>query len=535
MIVDGESIASGDRRRADVCILGAGAAGITLARELEGTGLTVIVLESGAETLEPDIQDLARGEVVGEPLGFVDNPATLDSVRLRQLGGTTNHWSGFCRPFSEVDMEVRPELALSGWPFPRSELDPWYEAAHPILRIGPNRFDWQYWAEAHGLGEAVLDTDLVRTEVFQVSTTNFREVYRDELDAARDVTVHLRSNAVDLVLDAAGDRVVEVRVKTLGGNEWSVVEPRVVVAGLGGIENARLLLAARSQREAGLGNEHDQVGRYFCEHFQVPAGIAVADADPDAVAALYEGSDTPLTGEDGAPLPYVVQGLLALTSQAVRERGLLGLGCQLVVGAYAEERPRAESGLSISQVAALGNAVGTTRPRTSLYLLASAEQELNPRSRVRLGSGTDALGLPTTVLDWQYTERDRSSIIDGLTLIGEELGRAGVGRLQFSPGSIELEETNGLLPLVGGLAVDPDASDPTTFPMGIGFHHMCTTRMATDPREGVADAQGRVHSVDNLYLAGSSVFSTAGANTPTYSIVALTLRLADHLQREVLA
>ena len=119
MILDAENVAGGTRLSADVCILGAGAAGITLARELEGTGLSVVVLESGAETLEPDIQDLARGESVGETLGFSDNPATLDSIRLRQLGGTTNHWAGFCRQiWTQVCDRPPPEIQSSGWPLP---------------------------------------------------------------------------------------------------------------------------------------------------------------------------------------------------------------------------------------------------------------------------------------------------------------------------------------------------------------------------------------------------------------------------------
>ena len=125
-------LADGTRLAADVCILGAGAAGITLARELEGTGLTVVVLESGAETLEPDIQDLARGESVGETLGFSDNPATLDSIRLRQLGGTTNHWAGFCRPFDEVDFEVRPAAGAVG-------LADHPGRPGPLVRGGPSR------------------------------------------------------------------------------------------------------------------------------------------------------------------------------------------------------------------------------------------------------------------------------------------------------------------------------------------------------------------------------------------------------------
>ena len=159
---------------------------------------------------------------------------------------------------------------------------------------------------------------------------------------------------------------------------------------------------------------------------------------------------------------------------------------------------------------------------------------LNPDSRVRLGRSRDPLGLPRVELDWQFTERDRSSILEGMALIGDELGRLGLGRLQVTPGTIRFERTDGIRPYVGGLAVDADAADPTGFELGLGFHHMCTTRMAADPADGVVDADLRVHSLDNLFVAGSSSFGTAGAATPTYTLVALALRLADHLRRDVL-
>ncbi len=529
MIVDAEGLTSGTRLRADVCILGAGAAGITLALELAGTGLEVVVLESGAETLEPDIQDLAKGESVGETLGFSDNQATLDSIRLRQLGGTTNHWAGFCRPYDEVDFEVRPQLERSGWPITRADLDPWYERANPVLGLGPYRFDWEYWTAELGGGEPLLDTPLVSTGVYQIRDLRFGAEYGDELEAAEGVTVYLRANAVDLRLDPGGDRVETVLAKTLGGVELQVDGPRVVIVALGGIENPRLLLASSTDRPTGLGNEHDLVGRYFCEHFAVSTAIAVTGQDPEALSALFEAD----TGAQEGTLR--VKGEVALTSQAVRDLGLLSLSCQLVVGSYADERPRVISGLGISEIAAVAQATGTAPPRSSLYFLATAEQELNPDSRVRLGTERDPLGMPRVELDWQFTERDRSSILEGMAVIGDELARTGIGRLQLTPGSVVIEETDGIRPYVGGLAVDADAADPEGFELGLGFHHMCTTRMAADPADGVVDADLRVHSVDNLYVAGSSSFGTAGASTPTYTLVALALRLADHLQRQVLA
>lgn len=349
------------------------------------------------------------------------------------------------------------------------------------------------------------------------------------MDTAADVDVVLRTNAVDLRLDAAGDRVVEVRARTLGGVELTVTDPRVVIVALGGIENPRLLLACNGQRPAGLGNEHDLVGRHFCEHFAASAAIGVAGEDPAALAALFEAD----TGAEEGSLR--IKGELALTSQAVRDHGLLSLSAQVVVGAYADERPRADSGLSITEVTAVARSMGMAPPRSSLYLLATAEQELNPASRVRLGEATDALGLPEVVLDWQFTERDRRSLLEGTALMGAELARTGVGRLQLTPGTVRIERTEGIRPYVGGLAVDADAADPEGFELGLGFHHMCTTRMAADPTEGVVDADLRVHSVDNLFVAGSSSFATAGAATPTYTLVALALRLADHLRGEVLA
>jgi len=527
VITDGEGLASGTTLEADVCILGAGAAGITLARALAGNGLQVVVLESGGETLEPDIQDLAAGASVGETLGFSDNPATLDSIRLRQLGGTTGHWAGFCRPYDEVDFEVRPQLERSGWPLTRTDLDPWYEAAHEVLGLGPYRFDWGYWTEQNGAGEPLIDTALVKTGVYQIHDIRMGPAYRDELAAMEDVNVVLRATAVDLRLD--GDVVDEVRAKTLGGVELAVTGARVVIVALGGIENARFLLSCDEQRVEGIGNERDQVGRYFCEHFAVPAAIAVTGNDPDALSALFESD---VGAEEGT---LRIKGEVALTSEAVRDRGLLSLGCQVVVGRYAEERPRAISGVGISEVAAVAQATGSQAPRSSLYFLATAEQELNPDSRVRLGRRTDALGVPQVELDWQFTELDRRSIVEGMTIIGDELARTGIGRLQVTPGTIRFERTDGIRPYVGGLAIDAEAADPEGFELGLGFHHMCTTRMAASPAEGVVDADLRVHTVDNLFVAGSSSFGTAGASTPTYTLVALALRLADHLLTEVLA
>jgi choline dehydrogenase-like flavoprotein len=138
-----------------------------------------------------------------------------------------------------------------------------------------------------------------------------------------------------------------------------------------------------------------------------------------------------------------------------------------------------------------------------------AEQAPNPRSRVNLHhSKRDQLGLPATQLDWQLSDFDKFSIRRTAELIGIELGRAGLGRVRT-----DIDEDLSKFPLVE-----------------TAWHHMGTTRMSENDRTGVVDSACRVHGLSNLYVAGSSVFPTGGRANPTLTIVALAIRLADHLK-----
>ena len=171
-------------------------------------------------------------------------------------------------------------------------------------------------------------------------------------------------------------------------------------------------------------------------------------------------------------------------------------------------------------------------PHTVAYFQSLAEQRLDPRSRVTLGPATDALGMRRVRLDWQYGPDDRAAALDGLQTIAEAIGGAGLGRMQLVPGGVHADAHDNLVPgeFLTLYRAEPEEIDPLGFPIGMGFHHMCTTRMAADPTEGVVDADCRVHGIDNLWVAGSSVFGTGGVATPTFTIVALAARLADHLR-----
>lgn len=153
MVIDGRSVPSGHVVDTDVCIVGAGAAGITLAKEFINAPFRVCVLESGGFEYDAATQSLYAGDTAGQPY------FPLDVCRLRYFGGTTNHWSGFCRPLDDLDFQVRDWVPHSGWPFPKSELIPYYERAQAVCELGPFAYeyaDWEPQAQRIGLDESCL-------------------------------------------------------------------------------------------------------------------------------------------------------------------------------------------------------------------------------------------------------------------------------------------------------------------------------------------------------------------------------------------
>lgn len=529
MLTDARTLAPGTTRRADVCVIGAGAAGITLALELAGNGLEILLLESGGEAEDPANQDLYAGESTGRPSTTLDSPVRLDQMRLRYLGGTTNHWAGFCRPLAPIDFEVRDHLRVSGWPIPRDEFLPYWDRAAEWVRITDADFDLTRWEEEIGLPAPDLGSDDVAPFVYQISfPTSFRPLYHRDLESAADLEVLLHANVVNLAT-VNGRHIDGLDVRTLGGNPLRVEADAYVLA-CGGIENPRLLLASTDHDPSGVGNSNDLVGRHFTEHLQVYAGFGVLDAEPESLASF---NGLPVTIETGrhAGTEHLAKYAFGLTDAHVRDTATTGVEMQLLPGSFPAGAPYQENGANMADVAAMlahsGNA-----PAAGVYLQVLAEQELDPESRVLLGPDTDALGMRRVQLDWRYGANDRRRVLDGLRVIAEAVGAAGWGRLQLVPGGVHADAVDNIVPgqLLSLYRSTPDDIDLENFPIGMGFHHMCTTRMSADPADGVVDADCRMHEVDNLWIGGSSVFATGATATPTLSIVALAVRLADHLK-----
>jgi len=482
--------------RADVLVIGAGAAGITIARSLAGSSAKVIVLESGGLEADDATQALAHATEAHDEY-------PVDLTRLRFFGGTTNHWGGWCRPMDPWVFEHRPWVSDVGWPIGAGALLDYYRAAGEIVELPTDptgwQWDWRYWRkQLRKWGyDVLLDNDTVGGAMFRFSPpTRFGAKYRAELRDARDVTVVLNANALELRTDASAVHVTEVPVATLAGNRFTV-EAREVVVAVGALEVPRLLLLSDSTRPKGLGNDNDLVGRYFMDHIEGSVGTL-------ELADLPKGYMGGVLGNGRA--------MLALTPAAMQRDELLGCAVTFDtddngVAKYADDA----TGVAATGVGKLrtGHAGGAS---TSVDVHVRAEPKPMATSRVVLTDERDALGQRRLELQYARSPDIQSSIQRTLEVFARELGRAGAGRMR----------------------IDLDDTEKTRFEIPtVGFHLMGTTRMANDPKRGVVDGDLLVHGMDNLYVASSSVFPTVGYSNPTLTIVALALRLADHLKAKL--
>ncbi|MGQ9370025.1 FAD-dependent oxidoreductase [Azospirillum sp. ST 5-10] len=502
---------------ADLCIVGAGAAGMTLAMQLADAPVRVLLLESGGLDIDGQTQGLYRGANLGLP--YYD----LTACRLRYFGGTTNHWGGYCRPNDPIDHEGRPELGVPAWPLGLDAMMPYIERAADMLDLRPEGWDPAYQLRARGLPDGALmerHSERLLTKVFQISQkVRFRQLYREALERQTNLEVLLHANVTNVGLDADGRRVERLTVRTLDG-ATATVRARVVVLACHAIENARLLLDSDDVVPYGVGNRHDHVGRYFMEHAQVAAGVFIPA--PGRFPAIYDA---------GYMASINVNANIGLSEAAMRERGILQYYCRFMPPEE-NEAVRAAMGrikdafwepfdpVFLEDLAdVLGNLPGAVdavagkiwppEGDAPYYVLEHRiEQAPNPNSRVVLADRRDAVGSRPAHLDWQLNDLDYRTFREGAELVAAEMSALGLGRFQLEPITPEMVERG-----VHG-----------------HFHHIGTTRMSERPEDGVVDGDLKVHGVDNLYVAGSSVFPTAGYSGPTMMLIALTMRLAEHLK-----
>ena len=513
----------------DICIVGAGAAGITLAMELTNRGLGVVLLESGGLDLEEEAQSLNEGTCVSE--WQIDPMYT----RLRQFGGTTMHWGGSCSPLDPWDFDRRDWVPDSGWPFGPEELAPHYQKAFSYCQIDTPRFDPDYWAsvtpEFSG-GRMPLGNGLAEKIYLKSPPTRFGTAYRAAIDGKDGLcTVFLHAHVLEIETDDAG---VTATALVLAGADNA--RPRVTARAFilaGGMENARLLLLSNKTLPSGLGNGYDTVGRWFMTHLSVMTGSAKLNLSPGV--SQYYGLDGWETRFKEQVIPFTVA--IQPTRESQEEHRMLNSVVFLDESYSGERSPgfkalrrivkralygqipedlSGDIGKVISDIddiagALYGRVSGDADYRT-LDLGYFAEQAPNRDSRLMLGDRLDRYGQRELVIDWRSSEIDKHTILETQNLLSREFGALGLGRL-----NVEFDDMEDPWPRI------PDSAS----------HFMGSTRMHDNPRYGVVDTDCRVHGMENLYISGGSVFPTSSSAMVTMNIVALSVRLAHHLSSKL--
>jgi choline dehydrogenase-like flavoprotein len=515
----------------DLCIVGTGPAGLSIACEFADAGIRVLLLESGGFEDEAETQALYEIESTGAPRAM-----DQDFIRRRIFGGSSHVWTGRCAPFDPVDFERRSWVPYSGWPVTGPEIDPFLRRASAYLGLGPYEYDEGLW-EKFGTTPPgpSLNATFFRPMYWQFSRS-LRDIRqpahfaRDRLSSnAPNVQILLHANLTHINTSSDGSRLESADVSTLDGKHVRVNSKALVLC-CGGVENARLLLASNRVFPQGVGNQNDLVGRFLMDHIDCPIGSY------DPIVASETRSRFGHYWIDDENGRHVYEHGLGL-SQSIQQQDQL-LNCHAFVLDFdpffddpwaalkrlASARRPYDGMLSDSKAVLKGTAeIGRglhrryfkrrpqleRRMRTELHII--LEQAPDPESRVTLSRGKrDALGVPLSNLHWKVTDLERRTAARTSQLIFQELKRLG-------------------LPIPSPM-VRPDEQSDWISRCAEKAHPTGTTRMSDNAKEGVVDRHCQVHGVAGLFVAGSSVFPTAGAANPTLMIVAMALRLADRLK-----
>ena len=482
MFLDTDTLPAGHTLTADVAIFGSGPAGLTLAKTLADRGLSVIVAEGGGMDFESRSQDIYQGKIIG------DMDFDIDLSRLRMFGGSSNHWGGYSRPLDEIDFKARPGLAHTGWPITKADLDPYQAATSDILEVQADFADQKVG-------------DLIFADYGFSPPVVFSEKYAALIETSQKLTVLLNANFNRVTLE--GSRIARAEVRGYNGGSWQI-EAKEFALCLGGIENPRMLMWANIQADHQLTSADPMIGRHWMEHPDIFCGQALmSDPSPELFTTGSPFRDTP-------------QAFISLSPDLLDKHGLANFMFNVRLK---DDESGAKAMMESLLCVAPGLGIGLLELAGKSLICgaevhAQLEQLPDPNNRVLLDQERDALGVPKTVLHWQYTPETNTSMLTALQAFGTALADQDIGRVRM-------------------LDWGDDMRMPPQDLLGIHKHHMGGTRMSASPETGVVDANCKVWGCENLYMGGSSVFATGGYANPTYTIVQLALRLADHLEGQV--
>ncbi|MFN3213899.1 MAG: GMC oxidoreductase [Henriciella sp.] len=521
MLIDFIDAEAPQEYSADVAIAGSGPAGLSLAFRLADAGYSVLVLEAGGATFEQDSQDLYDGELLGRDY-------SLTGTRLRQFGGTSGHWNGQTDALRPYDLVGKPWLPQDiGWGISFDDLDPYHAQAHEFLELGSGDRAVITQATRNGVG-ARGDEAFGYNRAWKYRS---RDGLRFALRLAeRDLAVIEQHERIDCLLHAnvigfersePGDHVTRLKFRTLSGKEGTA-SARLFVLACGGLENPRLLLNMIDEGPLGDPSASAHLGKYFQEHPNCMIGtIAATKTGSDYIDPAITYTEDESGAGESLWKPY-----LNISPEA-QEREQIGAG----YFRFYEPTLRQASGIEPPPRSLAGKAIWAARNIDELaysFIPKSLRSDANVFRLIRF-----------------YSEFEQTPSVDNFVSLGAERDRLGLRKLRFNwkIGAREVQTVLGVAKefarflakeQFGRLALDSwltGSVEEAIQDIGWGYaaHHIGTTRLATSAAQGVVDTDLKYFGVDNLYVAGSSVFPSSGFANPTLTLTALSYRLADHM------
>lgn len=543
MFVDTKALDQDSIVRAQVCVIGAGPAGISIATELAGTGISVAVLESGG--LDTDATDLGQPAATSR---FADHRGIWTT---RQFGGNGNMWhvnAGVgpnhlrLLPLHEADLEKRDWVADSGWPIPYADLAPYYERAQAWFALEPRGYAPDAW-EGPNAPRLPLEGTGLRTGMFHFAYKNvILDTYRQALDKAENVTVYTNATVARLDTDESGERVTGATAVSAPGRSVRFGADMFILA-QGGLATPQLLLSStNAAHPTGIGNANDLVGRYFMDHPLLFGGLLIPKSRDlidrmglydlrrvDGMSAMghLQFTDALLRTERCANISAILFPRRSMSAR--REAGFQA--SRRLRAALQKRGPWATKDLFttmlgvdgfgqqlydrlVSPISHLGVGGWSQKTKPSerfdhFEVLHQAEQTPHRDNRVKLAEERDALGNRRIEIHCTWRDEDRELVYRAQDVMAREIAKSGIGEFRIQrPFEMKTSSTT---------------------------HFLGATRMSADPRDGVVDTNGRVHGVPNLMIAGSAVFPTGGYANPTLSLVAMAIRAADRVKRDLQA
>ncbi len=503
---------------ADICVVGSGAASLAFLSKFYHSPYKVVVIEGGNNDITPEMQQLYECIIQGHSFGGATQG------RFRVFGGSTTQWGGQALPLSDIDFEERSWVSDSGWPISNNDLKSYFTPADTFLNVETCPYDTSLFSLANLDKLEFSDALLVFSKWSPIP--NLRENYRRQIEKSSNITLLLNAGLTGINLDPGGKIIRDMAFANPGGKTGTVKAKHFLLA-CGGIENARLLLASSQQNSKGIGNENDMVGRFFQDH-------------PNTYFATVRPFNNRKTQ---AYFNYFFMNktrfLPRFTLDEVYQKKHHTLNASAYFIYITDEDDtftkfkeiyrkivRRQTGIDdlkksirllawVKDLTAPAYVYLTKKrvfmPTATARFHITLEQEPLADSRITLSEQKDKTGIPKARIEWKFGELTRKTFFESTRIFKNAIEQSGLAQVELD----------------SWIQHEPETWYER---MHDNKHHIGSTRMSHSPQKGVVDSNCKVFAIDNLFVTGSSVFPTSGHSNPTFTLICLALRLADHIK-----